>query len=243
MLARRPARIEKQGDLWVARLEHVKGLPDAPPMRLLPNSRLALLDTILSETGEKPRFAVTGRVTEFQGANYLLLISLGQLAQRPEPVAPAPEPAPSVRPETGTRPSGQEPTAEEIIRQLMENKPLRPLTPETQPAGRGEQPETDLAKQEEGARWREDTLLSDRQARLIPSGSGWMLSFEDWGKYPADPPVRVLPGRLLETAISLSAGGTRSVVFLVSGEITAYKGSNYILLRKVLVRRNMGNLR
>ena len=42
---------------------------------------------------------------------------------------------------------------------------------------------------------------------------------------------------------AVSGGGTRGVVFVVSGEITDYHGSNYLLLRKVLVRRDMGNFR
>jgi hypothetical protein len=31
-------------------------------------------------------------------------------------------------------------------------------------------------------------------------------------------------------------------VFIISGEITLYQETNYLLLRKVLVRRDLGNL-
>ena len=56
-------------------------------------------------------------------------------------------------------------------------------------------------------------------------------------------PIRLLPNRLLETALAISGAGTRSVVFIVSGEVMEYKGMNYLLLRKVLVRRDLGNFR
>ena len=55
-------------------------------------------------------------------------------------------------------------------------------------------------------------------------------------------PIQLLPNRLLETTIALSGGGRQGMVFLVSGEVTVYKGDNYLLLRKVLVRRDLGNL-
>ena len=43
--------------------------------------------------------------------------------------------------------------------------------------------------------------------------------------------------------VSASAGGTRSVVFLVSGQLTEYRDTNYLLVRKVLIRRDLGNIR
>jgi hypothetical protein len=39
-----------------------------------------------------------------------------------------------------------------------------------------------------------------------------------------------------------SANGTGDVVFVVSGELTEFHGLNYLLLRKVLIQRDLGNL-
>lgn len=260
VIAGRPARIERAESEYILHVEPVPRLPDIPPLRILPNTRLTMLEAALAEARQEHKFLVTGRITEFQGANYILLENLALMARQEEtPVPPAPTPpapTPAVMPETRpggeaeTRPTGREPTAEELIQQLMQDRPPRSVAvpdeagrTDTAPARPVEQPLPE-PPDAESAHWREDTLLSDRPARLLSDqGGGWMLAFEDRGKRPQDQPVLVLPGRLLETAINLTAGGTRSVVLVVSGEVTAHKGINHVLLRKVLVRRNMGNLR
>jgi hypothetical protein len=53
----------------------------------------------------------------------------------------------------------------------------------------------------------------------------------------------VLPSQLLELAITLSKGGAGGVVLVISGEVTVHKGIDYLLLRKVIVRRDLGNFR
>ena len=90
----------------------------------------------------------------------------------------------------------------------------------------------------------EGTIMVDQLGRLVPAGEQWWsLAFEDRGRDASRPPIRVLPSRLLETAVTLSSGTAQGGVFMVSGEITTYKGFNYLLLRKVLVRRDLGNFR
>ncbi|MEP0843924.1 MAG: hypothetical protein HRF43_14570 [Phycisphaerae bacterium] len=248
IVARRPATITRQDNGWVAALEPVPGLPEAMPMRLLPNGRLAVLETILSSGTPGSRFAVTGRVTEFQGANYLLLENVMELIEPREP-PPRSEGVTPPTAEPQTRPSsGKEPTAEELIQQLMRDRPTHQVVApaespavQTAPAG-GESGEPPSAVKDQ-AYWPERTLLSDRLVRLVPNEGTWLMAFDDPGRNPTDRPIRVLPSRLLESAINLTGGGTRGVVLVVSGEVTAYRGTNYLLLRKVLVRRGYGNLR
>jgi hypothetical protein len=92
-----------------------------------------------------------------------------------------------------------------------------------------------------GPSWPEGTLLVNRSGRVIPGDSGWMFAFENLGKNPKNPPIRLLSNRLLETAVAMSAGGKKGIVLTISGEVTVYKGFNYLLLRKVLFRHNLGN--
>lgn len=258
VIGRRPGRVVKGDGGYDLILDHVDRLPDPPALRILPNSRLTLLDAIVADGSQDRHFVVTGRVTEFQGANYILLDNLaeqtGPSGGNPPVAGPsAPvgkETTPPTKPESGptTRPVGREPTAEELINELMKDKPTRAIAfpgdtqPTTAPAGL--QPATGPAPVADRAHWPDETLLSDCQGRLVPGEAGvWMLAFEDPGRKPSLRPIRVLPSRLLETALSLTGGGTKPVVLVVSGEVTAYRGTNYILLRKVLVRRNMGNIR
>jgi hypothetical protein len=86
-------------------------------------------------------------------------------------------------------------------------------------------------------------MLIDRPGRIIPGDTWWTFAFEDLGTEPDVEPVRLLPNRQLEAAIAQSGAGTEATVFVISGEITVYKGVNYLLLRKVLVRRDLGNFR
>lgn len=259
MVGRRPGRVEREDDGLHLVLDHVDGLPDAPIMRVLPNTRLTLLEAILADSSQERHFVVTGRVTEFKGTNYILLDNLAEQSAtedvRPAPAEDmaAPEPPPATKPsaEPATRPSGHEPTADELIHQLMRDKPTRTLIlpPEVQSAATATAPSTSQpagakVNMAERTHWPDETMLSDYQARLVPGEAGvWMLAFEDPGKKPTLRPIRILPSKLLETALSLTTGGTKATVLVVSGEVTAHRGTNYILLRKVLVRRSMGNLR
>ncbi len=85
--------------------------------------------------------------------------------------------------------------------------------------------------------------LVDRIGRLQREGEYWTLAFESRSTQKVEPPIRLLPNRLLEDMEIASAGGTRPVVFIVSGEVTEYHGVNYLLVQKLLIRPSLGNLR
>lgn len=89
----------------------------------------------------------------------------------------------------------------------------------------------------------EGTFVVDRPGRLVREGEWWTFVFESADGNVRHDPLRLLPSRQVEIMEQTSDGGARSVVFVVSGEITEYHGRNYLLLRKVLVRRDLGNLK
>ncbi len=284
VIGARPARIQRDGEWHVAYLVPQEGLPETPPLRLLPNQYLEMIETVLAEAGAASQFLTTGRVTEFQGVNYLLVEHVAQL---PPPVAgiqsatakPASDgqgvrngsasspPAVDNRaaPQASRPATDREPSAEEVIRQLMQTEPARALvlprdrTGQTATSAPVEESKTATAPApltpasvelaagdaaREAVAWSESTWLIDQLGRVVPAGgTWWSLAFENRGQEASRKPVRLLPSRLLETAIALSGGGTRGVVFSVTGEITTYRGQNYLLIRKVVVRRDMGNFR
>ena len=264
VVANREARLRPEPPWLVADLAPVEGLPDLPPMRLLPNRRLEMLEVILGQTDRPPVFVLTGRVMEFQGGNYLLIELVGERARAADEKPSVPADRSTDRKSTGsgtsrlakppaTAPAGRPPSPEEVIKRLLQDRPLKAVVlpdtarvARTQPAQAGS---PDRKEQGGATSGRElpghspGTLLIDRTGRVLPGDPWWTLAFEDRGRQPADRPIRLLPNRLLETALALSGGGSESRVFLVSGEITVYHGQNYLLLRKVLVRRDFGNLR
>jgi len=169
--------------------------------------------------------------------------------------APGQGAAPTGSPAVGasSQPTGPEdldtavPSAEEILRQLMKERPAQvPIPPSEpgQPTEPAELPPTPLPGRpapEQPLR-PEGSMLVDRAGRLVREGTWWTFVFESNRTRTDERPLRLLPNQMLETMEIASAGGTRSVIFVVSGEITEYHGMNYLLLRKVLVRRDLGNL-
>jgi hypothetical protein len=85
--------------------------------------------------------------------------------------------------------------------------------------------------------------LVDRPGRLTREGDYYTFSFETRTEGSPDLPIRLLPNRLLEDMEIASAGGTKPVVFIVSGELTEYHGVNYLLVQKLLTRPNLGNFK
>jgi hypothetical protein len=249
VIGSRPGSVERQGKWMIARLAHREGMPDSPPLRILPNMQLAMLEAILAEVTASSEFLLTGRITEFQGVDYLLLEHLSQVL--PPPQAEAAESAkpaassPAAGP--GSPAASGEPSPEEIIRQLMKTEPQRALVLPSRQADKSQAASSPAATESAGLEptgWPEGTFLIDRAGRVVPAGDDWWsLAWEDRGELARQKPIRLLPNRLLESALALSGGGMRGVVFIVSGEVTEYKGANYLLLRKVLLRRDLGNLR
>ncbi|UCD27783.1 MAG: hypothetical protein JSV03_11845 [Planctomycetota bacterium] len=239
-------RVEREGDWYVIQLEKTEKLGEHPPFRLLPNQRLEILEAMLAQPGSSTEFVVNGLITEFQNVNYLLLNNLMQLSpqhieDKGEPNALDISEQESVTDVPSTAPTRvREPTAEEVADKLMRLKPLKAaVLPASKPAT-GDLFDSD---DEENHSWKEDTILINRKGRVVRGEKGWMLVFENMGDTPQDKPIRILPSRLLESALIWSRGGTRSVVFVTSGKVNVYKGTRYLLLHKLLVRRDMGNFR
>jgi len=254
IVASREAQIAKEGDWFVARVARSANLPDSPPLRVLPNQQLAMLQAVMAQPSAPAGFLITGRITEFLGANYILVESIEEvisgassdLAHEAATTAAEPETRPT------NAPPGQEPTAEEILRQLLSRPTRRSVVlPQLTQVIAPEPPASSSAPSETSEQPRllaapllpEHAMLVDRVGRVVPGEKWWSLVFENRGRDAADKPIRLLPSRLLESAISLSRGGTQSAIFLISGEITTYENNNYLLLRKVLLRRHVGNIR
>lgn len=262
-IANRAGRVVRSGKTITIQLADMPGLPKAGSLRVLPNTQLQLLETVLSERTNQPELLFSGRVTDFNGANYLLIESVTEgAAPKLDPddtpkVTPdlpgGPGPLVEEHPDSATQAAGdtqpaREPTAEEVVKKLLESRPRRAVVlPEAPTTSAATQPAAENTGVAEGRkdplRWNEETSLIDRPGRLIPSDDGWAFAFEDQGHTPGAKPIRVLPSQLLETAINLSGGGTRGVVLIVSGEVTVYRGTENLLLRKVLIRRDYGNFR
>lgn len=139
----------------------------------------------------------------------------------------------------------------EILKRLQEdtrNLP-RPVTSPTRPGSvrrRVPAPNPDLrnAIQPTAQKLLPDgSRIVDRPGRLTSEGEYYTFSFESRGRGAPEMPIRLLPNRLLEDMEITSAGGTKPIVFVISGEVTEYRGVNYLLVQKLLARPNIGNFK
>jgi len=149
------------------------------------------------------------------------------LAAQNPPERPAPQPKPAERTVLDTtwlqdRDEGQT-TADELLRALRRKRPIYDLI---QPlGGRSE---------------------SDRAASrmLLPEGasivgrSGWLKRDGDWWTFEFDPAegpraIKLLPNVNLETLVRTVRGSTIPVKFVLSGEVTSFRGENFVIARGV----------
>ena len=81
---------------------------------------------------------------------------------------------------------------------------------------------------------REGTPLLDRIGRLTPSadGTSFQINFESDGRTLSEPPMTLLPNRRLMELESRLRTSYRDLKLSVSGEVTEYRGKNYLLLSR-----------
>lgn len=130
-------------------------------------------------------------------------------------------------------------SAEDMLRQMLQPpgesaRPLRP-TPALPPAddvtsGAGAVPPAATSQPV----MREGTLLLDRIGRLTSNGSGKMpeLSLESDGRSMTDPPLVLLPSRTVMQLEDHIKNSNRDLRIRVSGEITEYRGRNYLFVQR-----------
>jgi hypothetical protein len=163
----------------------------------------------------------------------------------PPPPATAPATAPSLPTAPATLPPVTPPTApasaENVLQQLLHDAPLPagsaaaasgPASPSTAPAD---------GAATQSARLREGDDLSGRVGRLVKDEKSgqWMFVFEADGKELQEPPIGLIPCRYLEVLEKLSANGTNSSKFKVSGKVTEYHGKYFLYLSYVQVVRDL----
>lgn len=144
-----------------------------------------------------------------------------------------------------TQPTSGQPTPEQILEELRREPttsgPIMPSVPGRLPVSLpGDRP-MPAAAAGEGPLLPDGHIIARRRGRLVRQGVWWSFTFESDGKARQDPPMRLLPCKQLELMEATSAGGTRNVVFVVTGRVTSYHGGNYLLPEVFWIVYDMGN--
>jgi hypothetical protein len=210
-----------------------------------------------------PTFRVSGRIKVYKKLGHILLTKAAlERAQTPafEPssaqasdtaetqpptaapaktatTAPAFSPSPSAL--AATNPAREIARSNDLLKALMRDAPGEPILPPVLPTGYKDPtpsvaPPSGAVELDPGR----EGDVTDRVAYIVPEGaSNWYLVRFYADNTLQEPPLRLLPCTELERAIKLTARKYR-----ISGELSEYKGRRYILLRKVQVERDMGQL-
>ena len=131
---------------------------------------------------------------------------------------------------------------EEVLESLLDSSATKPLIITSEIPDR---PTTDAVKPVDPKAKppltvRENDFVSNRLGRLVTGERGLLLfAYEADAANLSEPPLILLPCRNLEF-MEKQLAKQPAARFIVSGEITVYKGRAYFLLRKANLERDMG---
>jgi hypothetical protein len=160
---------------------------------------------------------------------------------------------PATGPAAATQPATR-PSPEQVMQELMGRRTANPLIePEHRaPIDAVEALHAPLdatlrgvAPDETGARTRhEGELVMGRRGRLIygPGGQA-IFAFEGDSRETPEPPMVLQPCRELDEMEALARDRGDKIVFVVSGQVFAYRGANYLLPTMAHIAVDQGNIK
>ena len=261
MVFDRLCRLERDASGWML-LTFENGEDEMPESArwVLPCRLLEKMEAVAAKT-PGVTFRISGESTRYDNRSFLLLrkVTARMPSEPPAPPKPSkprkapPLPAPRTKPaeqppaKAATPPDTSDktsPSSEDILNQLLKDKPGKPIIPEIESVQDVpvKAPSVAPAPKEKTLPVGRGNMVVDRIVTLLPAGVGkWMqVSFVSDNTL-REPPMRLLPCVKLTQAEALAVSGAgKSVRLRVTGEITVYKGRRYLLLRKLLVERQMG---
>jgi hypothetical protein len=188
------------------------------------------------------------------------LISVFALAQD-KAASPPQAPAPSAAPGKAAEPLPAQPSAEQVLNELLrrraENPLIEPVRSSAAPATGGPTAPSVGSKPATGAPARaahptsptslrrEGQFVITRRARIVRAAAdsaAWMVSFEADASTLQEPPMYLVPCQLLEEIENVINQHGDAAVFVVSGQILAYRGANYLLPTLFKISPDRGNL-
>ena len=174
-------------------------------------------------TSKSPR---TGRAVALATVVVLVPVLLEAAVQD---APPAPASAPASQPAAAPRVPPQVELLRPLLRRQARPMPILPRSSGAQDKGQDAKAEARLLA--------EGTLLVERPGQFVRANGVPTFRFEDAPELPA---MQLLPNSWLEAMEELADNGfTR---FVISAEVTRYRGKNYLLLVKFRRQASHGNV-
>jgi hypothetical protein len=228
--------------------DHPQFLPPFPRLTVLPRNS-TIREIHHTKEVRMMRFTRFGFVAAVLGL--ATVAAWGQMSiEPPAPAATEPSPAPAALPPVAvpptTEPASTQPSAQNVLEGLLKDKPTSTV-PDVAPTGlsasrTAQPPVTESAPTTPKTnRVREGEFIWNRVGRLEKdekTGS-WFFAFEADGQNMQDPPMTLIPSRLLGAMEGASTEGTQPTRFKVSGEVTEYNGKNYLWVQHMEILREL----
>ncbi len=210
-------------------------------IRLLPCLALQAMEAMeKTHTG----FVISGMLTQYHHQLYLLPDADVRLFRKHPLATTASAPAATTKPATAT--TGQNTNAQAVlnsllshhisrpIQQLVKMQPMltaKPIPDLPQPVGYVQPPAL-----------REGSYIWNRPGRLLFNQPlhEWIFVFQADSSSLSEPPLILLPCRLLQRMETRSGRRGTEIKFRVSGKITQFNGRNYLFTTYVEVAHNLG---
>jgi len=217
------------------------------PLWVLPSQLLERIEPLVAARPAAV-FKVSGEAIDYRGRSFILLRSVRLLDAPERPrgragaAADTPRPAESPHKAQASPATQSADSQDEILRRMKNDRPGRPVL---LPTERGKVARAESVAPAAGReQLNEDRgeMRIDRLVTIFPDEAGewWQGRFESDNTLQ-DQPMRLLPCRKLQEAERLVAARKRKTLRLrITGQITQYKGRQYLLLRKLLPERDMG---
>lgn len=238
---------------YTVSFEDQPDLPKLEPMLVLPNDLLEHIEPLLrSQPGILLK--ICGENSLYRGKQFIWLTESSRVDSEDKSVDAGgdaddysakdqePEDEPKASP-AGSEDlvSRSETEAGAILENMAAQRPgRRILMPDEQdkqrPIGRGRvNPTRQTIKPKH-------SMVIDRVVRILPEQKeGWWSAYFEGDNTLQEPPIRILPGRMLERAEALVTGSRGVAVrFRVSGMVTEYNGKQYLVLCKLLQEHDLG---
>ncbi len=185
----------------------------------------------------------------------LVMLPLGlALAQSEGPQADKPSvqtPSPASESPDAAAPSG-DPTAERVLNELLRRRSENPLIEPARPRGgdggvegRAARPLGTAPGVGEADLKREGQFVVLRRGRMMRATGGaspWLFVFDADRNNLDDPPMYLMPCRMLEDMEQIVEDRGEAVPFIISGQVFVYKNANYLLPTLMKLAPDRGNL-
>jgi hypothetical protein len=228
------------------------GKAKEPARWALPNRMLERLEDYAARSPEV-MFRVSGENTTHGGRPFLLVrkatvVDESAAKREPKPSDDELEPPADETDDSADDDDETAPSSDDVIDKLFEDSPGEPVLPRTRKAyeDREQSPSEAPGDDKSVIHPGRGHMVVDRLVTILPVGEGnWLEAVFASDNTGQEPPIRLLPCAALPAAPNRDPDDGSSLMtsirkYIVSGEITQYRGRRYLLLRKVLAKRDLG---